>query len=84
MFPLLLQDSGYHVGYTGKGWGPGDWKAGGLSRYPIGKEYNSLTVQEEIPEGLDTRDYTANFEAFLASRTSALKIQETTRCYNKI
>jgi uncharacterized sulfatase len=32
---------GYHVGYTGKGWGPGDWQAGGLRRNPTGKEYNS-------------------------------------------
>ena len=24
LFPLLLSDAGYHVGYTGKGWVPGD------------------------------------------------------------
>jgi uncharacterized sulfatase len=68
VFPLLLQDAGYHVGYTGKGWGPGDWTAGGLERYPIGNEYNSQLVREETVEGLDRRDYAANFEAFLDDR----------------
>jgi len=34
LYTHLLEDSGYHVGYTGKGWGPGNWKAGGLQRNP--------------------------------------------------
>lgn len=29
VYPLLLQAAGYHVGFEGKCWGPGDLKAGG-------------------------------------------------------
>ena len=28
-FPDILAEAGYHVGCTGKGWGPGDWKISG-------------------------------------------------------
>lgn len=64
----LLEDSGYHVGYTGKPWQPGDWKAGGLTRHPNCKEYNERKQTEPIPDGIDERDYAANFEDFLADR----------------
>jgi N-sulfoglucosamine sulfohydrolase len=70
-YPLvthLLEDAGYHVGYTGKGWGPGDWQAGGLRRNPTGKEYNSRLYATPPREGLDTRDYAANFADFLRQR----------------
>jgi uncharacterized sulfatase len=64
----LLQDSGYHVGYTGKPWQPGDWQAGGLTRHPNGAEYNSRKHTQPIPAGIDERDYAANFEDFLDGR----------------
>ena len=32
VYPDLLEESGYFVGLTGKGWGPGDFRAGG--RHP--------------------------------------------------
>src|SRR5918993_1048498 len=32
VFPDLLEAAGYHVGFTGKGWGPGSWKLGGVAR----------------------------------------------------
>ena len=63
----LLEDAGYHTGYTGKSWGPGKWEAGGLTRHPNGKEYNSRTL-EPPAAGLDTRDYAGNFDGFLADR----------------
>ncbi|MEZ5363610.1 MAG: sulfatase [Bryobacterales bacterium] len=63
-----LEDAGYHVGYTGKPWQPGDWKAGGLTRHPNGKEYNARKHSGPIPAGIDERDYAANFEDFLADR----------------
>jgi len=28
----LLEGAGYHVGFTGKGWGPGNWRDGGWGR----------------------------------------------------
>lgn len=67
LFPLLLEDAGYHVGYTGKGWAPGNWSALGLTRYPIGKEYNARNAGH-VAEGIDKRDYSANFDDFLSDR----------------
>ena len=42
VFPLLLEDAGYHVGHWRKAWGPGDWKALGRTRNPAGKRYGSF------------------------------------------
>lgn len=73
LFPHLLADAGYFCGFTGKGWGPGDWSAGGLTRHPIGKEYNARKHDESsLPaRGLDVRDTAANFEDFLKDRPAA-------------
>jgi len=68
LFPHLLEDAGYWTGFTGKGWGPGDWKAGGLGRPPTGREYNALEHSPAVRAGIDKRDYAANFEAFLRER----------------
>jgi len=65
LFTHLLEDAGYDVGFTGKGWGPGDWSAGGLKRSPTGKEFNSRLYPTPPRVGLDTRDYAANFADFL-------------------
>jgi N-sulfoglucosamine sulfohydrolase len=54
VFPLLLEEAGYHVGNWRKCWGPGDIKAGGYSdKYPGGKQYPGGFAQflEERPEG---------------------------------
>lgn len=68
LFTHRLEDVGYHVGYTGKGWGPGDWKKGGMTRRPIGREYNGRELAKPFSTGIDTRDYAANFEDFLGDR----------------
>ncbi len=67
LFTHLLEDAGYHVGYTGKGIAPGDPTAGGVTRPALGAEYNSI-LADDSPPGIDTRDYAANFAAFLADR----------------
>ena len=67
LFTHLLEDSGYHVGYSGKGVAPGDPAAGGVTRPPLGKEYNSIEAAD-TPPGIDTRDYAKTFEAFLNDR----------------
>ena len=67
LFTHLLEDAGYHTGFVGKPWAPGDWRAGGLARHPIGTEYASR-AESDPPAGIDTRDYAANFEDFLAAR----------------
>ena len=33
----ILEAAGYHVGVTGKGWGPGNFEAGGYKHNPAGK-----------------------------------------------
>jgi N-sulfoglucosamine sulfohydrolase len=38
----MLEEAGYLVGYEGKGWGPGDYGAGGRSRNPAGERFNSF------------------------------------------
>jgi arylsulfatase A-like enzyme len=38
----LLARAGYHVGLTGKGWGPGRDAPGGRAQNPAGKSYGSL------------------------------------------
>jgi len=67
LFTHILDDNGYHVGYTGKGWAPGKWDYLGLKKEPLIKEYNSQ-LEKEIAYGIDRRDYTANFKEFLDNR----------------
>ncbi len=38
----MLEEAGYLVGYQGKGWGPGNYKAGGWDRNPAGDQYDSF------------------------------------------
>lgn len=38
----MLEESGYLVGHSGKGWGPGNYQAGGWSRNPAGDDYESF------------------------------------------
>ncbi|MBK1880469.1 sulfatase family protein [Pelagicoccus mobilis] len=67
-FPDTLESVGYHVGFTGKGWAPGDWKAGGRRRNPAGTGYNQRTLVPPENTSLAKNDYLANFEDFLADR----------------
>ena len=67
LFTHLLEDAGYHVGYVGKPWAPGDWRAAGLTRHPNGKEY-AAKLETDPPVGINIHDYAANFEDFLADR----------------
>ena len=67
VFPDLLEHAGYTIGYTGKGWGPGDWATLGRERNPAGPVFNDATV-DDSPGGINARDYAANFATFLESR----------------
>ncbi len=42
VYPDLLEESGYRVGFTRKGWGPGNVEAGGRKRNPAGPSFASL------------------------------------------
>jgi len=67
-FTDVLENSGYHVGFTGKGWAPGDWKAGGWKRNPAGDEYNELKKNRVAAVGINGTDYAGNFKMFLDDR----------------
>jgi arylsulfatase A-like enzyme len=40
--PDLLEEAGYAVGHTRKGWGPGNFRAGGRERNPAGPNFRGL------------------------------------------
>ena len=66
-FPVyteLLEAEGYHVGYTGKPWGPGNWRASGRKNNPAGKPYNTRRLKPPAP-AISSNDYAANFKDFL-------------------
>lgn len=58
-----LAEAGYHTGYTGKGWGPGETHGSA----PAGPEYNQQTL-ENVATNLSQLDYAANFRQFLETR----------------
>ncbi len=69
-FPVytnLLEAAGYHVGFTAKGWGPGDFAAGGFKHNPAGTQYNQFKNKPPT-SGIAAIDYAANFKAFLDKR----------------
>jgi len=67
LFTHLLDDNGYHVGYTGKGWNPGDPHYLGLKRDPFIKEYNDILEGRRDAE-VSPINYSANFDEFLKER----------------
>ncbi|SED49680.1 sulfatase family protein [Ruania alba] len=67
-YPDLLEGTGYHVGYTGKGWAPGNWARQGLTRNPAGTPYNNHRLTPPERTGISEIDYAANFAVFLNDR----------------
>jgi uncharacterized sulfatase len=63
----ILRDSGYFVGFTGKGWGPGRLEPGGRTGNPAGREFATFSRKPPI-RGMSNKDYARNFEEFLANR----------------
>lgn len=63
-FTSLLKDAGYRVGFTGKGWGPGEYTRKDFDN-AAGYEHNEI---ETAPPGehISRSNYAANFEKFLA------------------
>ncbi|MDP3070890.1 MAG: sulfatase [Opitutaceae bacterium] len=68
VYPDLLEKSGYSVGLTGKGWGPGDFKTlAQRTRNPAGPSFD--THRSNPPAtGIGRNDYGKNFDAFLAQK----------------
>ncbi|MBT3345615.1 MAG: sulfatase [Gemmatimonadetes bacterium] len=68
VYPDLLEEAGYHIGYTGKGWAPGDWQRCGRRRNPAGNHYNERTLVPPENTAVSKTDYAANFVDFLDAR----------------
>ncbi len=92
-YPFLLEDAGYTIGYTGKGWGPGEWRRSGRAVgkngiNPAGHPYNAKKNKPPY-QGIGNIDYAANFEEFLDQKPSDqpfcfwLGTQEPHRGYGK-
>ena len=63
-FPLLLESSGYNIGYTQKGWAPNDFDVYGWDSYPLGKSYSQKQVKP-LTNQIVKNDYFNNFKVFL-------------------
>ena len=51
----ILETDGYFVGFEGKGWGPGNFEAGGRKRNPAGDKYDSF--KDFLKERKDGRPF---------------------------
>ncbi|MEM9480223.1 MAG: sulfatase [Verrucomicrobiota bacterium] len=72
LYPWLLEEAGYEIGYTGKGWGPGLWQgldAGKESKSvnPAGRPWNDLKLTPPY-KAISNVDYAGNLEAFLKAK----------------
>jgi len=67
-----LEESGYTTGYTGKGWGPGDWEESDRKKNPAGEEYQGIRTipYEQFGDSnpMSNVDYAANFAEFLRKK----------------
>jgi len=66
VFPQLLENAGYAIGYTGKTWGPGSLRPGGWERHPVGDSFEYFETDDH-PAGVTSHDHARNFSAFLDS-----------------
>lgn len=65
-YPRLLDEAGFHVGSTGKGWGPGTF----VGEQPAGKPFNKRTLDPPF-KGIKKIDYAGNFADFLDQKPSS-------------
>ncbi len=68
VYPDALEASGYHVGFTGKGWGPGDLERNGWTRNPAGPAYQERGFDPPEETCISGCDYAGNFIDFLEAR----------------
>ena len=67
VYPQVLKENGYHVGYTGKAWGPGNYKHYGWQENPAGKAYSKKKLKAPA-KAISSTDYSANFVEFLKDK----------------
>jgi len=68
VYPDILEQAGYFVGLTGKGWGPGDFKTQAKrTRNPAGPSFDARPAPPPTT-AINRNDYAGNFDDFLAKR----------------
>ncbi|MCK4749864.1 MAG: sulfatase-like hydrolase/transferase, partial [Bacteroidales bacterium] len=68
VYPDVLEANGYEVGFTGKGWGPGNYEITGWEHNPAGPEFNDI-LWDSVPfTGIHEIDCASNFREFLKTR----------------
>ncbi|MDX1946557.1 MAG: sulfatase [Pirellulaceae bacterium] len=67
VYPQILEQAGYFVGYSGKAWGPGNFKISGWERNPAGTDF-SVKLDNPPNKGIGPTDYAASFAKFLKTR----------------
>lgn len=68
VFPDLMEQAGYAIGLTGKGWGPGDYEISGRNRNPAGTDFQHQKT--DSPEDISKTHYAANFKDFYRKKES--------------
>lgn len=68
VFTDAIEANGYALGYTGKPWGPGNFKDAGWERNPVGPEFNEIKYDQVPYNGISNKNYTANFKEFMAQK----------------
>ncbi len=66
VFTEVLAQHGWHVGFTGKGWAPGNSQGRALTGRPYSKRTTTAPTR-----AISAIDYAANFEDFLAARPAS-------------
>lgn len=69
----VLKAHGYEIGYTGKGWEPGNWIDGGRKTNPVGIKYidakDAAAYNKSRPaSGISRDNYAGSFALFLSKR----------------
>jgi uncharacterized sulfatase len=67
VYPDWLEEAGYFIGYTHKGWSPGDWAISGRNRNPAGIDFSSIVLEPPF-SGIASTDYAANFKDFIEKK----------------
>jgi uncharacterized sulfatase len=68
VFTHLLASVGYKIGFTGKPWGPGNWRDAGWLQNPVGPEFNDKKKDSVPTTGIHTTDYFGNFIDFFQQK----------------
>jgi len=66
VYTQLLEDAGYTVGHTGKGYAPAQLNLEGWTHNPAGRGYQDIVA--DVPDGFRDTDYSANFIKFIESK----------------